>query len=248
MAWAISRSWTRAVWLRSQPLRQLANDLPNSKGCPAAMEFISPPMDTSTWPHVSVSVWNRSPADRQSLQSKKLTFGGDSAVGVDPLFLEPPARTAGATGIPGVTGTLCGVALGDALGAGPRAAGRGVSIRTESGENIELNFSNLKHIICTVSYVYCIILFVNWSRIGAVTAGYHLHIFYRYVNFYVRRAAQCFPCRLFMYIKCEKLNKRIKEKKNSVHRSVEHYLCIVYNTGGSLQTWIKKTMQHQFVM
>ncbi len=54
-------------------------------------------------------------------------------------------------GIPGVMGSLCGVALGDALGAGPRAAGRGVSIRIESGEIVGCSLSNLKH-ICRVTY------------------------------------------------------------------------------------------------
>ncbi len=89
---------------------------------------------------------------------------------MDLLFREPPsAHAAGAMGIPGVMGSQCGVALGDALGAGPRAAGCGDSIRIENGEIARCNLSNLKH-ICHVTY------FVNLSQIGAVTAGYHLNV------------------------------------------------------------------------
>jgi hypothetical protein len=72
-----------------------------------------------------------------------------------------------------VMGFLCVAALGDVHGAGPRAAGRGDSIRTESGKNASritpnvynvLSLNNLKN-STTMKYVlyqtFC-------SMIGAV--------------------------------------------------------------------------------
>ncbi len=80
---------------------------------------------------------------------------------MDPPSREPPsAHTAGATGTSGVMGSLCGAALGDVHGAGPRAAGRGDSIRTESGKIAGRNTQpqqSEKHYyikICLVSYFF----------------------------------------------------------------------------------------------